>query len=167
MKTEGIPGEAKQVLKYLGRYTHRIAISNRRILGIADGKVTFTYKDRQDNDREKVLTLDADEFVRRFLMHVLPARFHKIRHFGLLAIRNRKTKLLAAQLELAPAAPTGMRPGPGIVAAVPPTANPCCPVCGANTRVMLEVLPPKVFRPAMYHPTARVPPQSFDPETTC
>ena len=83
--------------------THHIAISNRRILGIADGKVTFTYKDRRNNDQEKMLTLDAGEFVRRFLLHVLPARFHKIRHFVLLAIRNRKTKLLAAQLQLAPA----------------------------------------------------------------
>src|SRR5690606_220246 len=89
-------GGPEQVLKYLGRYTHRIAISNRRILNVADGKVTFTYKDRRNNDQEKVLTLDVEEFVRRFLLHVLPVRFHKIRHFGLLAIRNRKTKLLAA-----------------------------------------------------------------------
>lgn len=159
-------GGPEQVLKYLGRYTHRIAIRNRRILSVADGKVTFTYKDRQDNDREKVLTLDAGEFVRRFLLHVLPARFHKIRHFGLLAIRNRKTKLLAAQLELAPA-PTDLCLSAGIVAIVQPTANPCCPVCGSNTQVMLEALPPKVFRANMLRPTARAPPRSFDLGTTC
>jgi hypothetical protein len=152
-------GGPEQVLKYLGRYTHRIAISNRRILGIADGKVTFTYKDRRNDDRDKVLTLDAGEFVRRFLMHVLPARFHKIRHFGLLATRNRKTKLLAAQLELDPA-PQDLCPGAEIVAIGQPTANPCCPVCGANTRVKLETLPPKVFRANMLHPTARAPPES-------
>jgi hypothetical protein len=147
-------GGPEQVLKYLGRYTHRIAISNRRILGVADGKVTFTYKDRRNDDRDKVLTLDAGEFVRRFLLHVLPARFHKIRHFGLLATRNRKTKLLAAQLELDPA-PQDLCPGVGIVAIGQPTANPCCPVCGANTWVKLETLPPKVFRANMLHPKTK------------
>ena len=147
------------VLKYLGRYTHRIAISNRRILGIADGKVTFSYKDRQHNDREKVLTLDVGEFVRRFLMHVLPAGFHKIRHYGLLAARNRKTKLLAAQIELAPAQ-QAQSSGSGLVVAEQPTARPCCPICGSNDRLKLEVIPPKVFRANMSRPAARAPPET-------
>lgn len=159
-------GGPEQVLKYLGRYTHRIAISNRRILGIADAKVTFTYKDRRNNDRQKVLTLDTDEFVRRFLLHVLPARFHKIRHFGLLSVRNRKTKLPAAQLQLIPA-PTDLCPDTGIVVIGLPTAKPRCPVCGANAQVMMEIFPPKVFRPVMSHPTARAPPPSFGTATTC
>ncbi len=151
-------GGPDQVLKYLGRYTHRIAIGNRRILNIANGKVTFTYKDRQKNDQEKVLTLDAEEFIRRFLMHVLPAGFHKIRHYGLLAARNRTTKLLAAQLLLAPE-PLGQFPESGLVVTEQPTAKPCCPVCGSQARVSVEVLPPKVFRANMLQPTARAPPE--------
>jgi len=154
-------GGPAQVLKYLGRYTHRIAISNRRILNIADGRVTFSYKDRQDKDREKVLTLNVEEFVRRFLLHVLPAGFHKIRHYGLLAARNRKTKLLAAQLRLAPES-QGQFTDSGLVLTEQPAARPCCPVCGSNERAMVEILPPKVFRANMSRPTARAPPQSPD-----
>jgi hypothetical protein len=136
-------GGPAQVLKYLGRYSHRIAISNRRILAISDGRVTFRYKDRQHNDQEKVMTLSVEEFVRRFLMHVLPAGFHKIRHYGLLAARNRKTKLLAAQLELTPAL-QDLFPSSGLVVTEQSTSRPCCPVCGSNNRVIVEVLPPKV-----------------------
>ncbi|MEQ1916876.1 MAG: IS91 family transposase [Gallionella sp.] len=151
-------GGPAQVLKYLGRYTHRIAISNRRILAIADGRVTFSYKDRQHNDQEKVLTLSVEEFVRRFLMHVLPAGFHKIRHYGLLAARNRKTKLLAAQVELDPTS-QGQFPGSGLVLTEQPTARHCCPICGSNEQLKLEVLSPKVFRANMSRPPARAPPQ--------
>jgi hypothetical protein len=153
-------GGPKQVLKYLGRYTHRIAISNRRILNIADGRVTFSYKDRQHNDQEKVLTLDVEEFVRRFMLHVLPAGFHKIRHYGLLAARNRNNKLLAAQLELAPESQEWL-PGNGLVLTEQQTARPCCPVCGSSERITLEVLPPKVFRANMARPTARAPPEKL------
>jgi len=79
---------AQGVLQYLGRYTHRIAISNNRILAIQDGQVSFLWRDYADGNRLKTLTLKADEFIRRFLLHVLPDRFVKIRHFGLLANRN-------------------------------------------------------------------------------
>ncbi len=78
------------VLDYLGRYTHRVAISNHRIVSLQDGAVTFTYRDRADNDAIKQMTLDALEFIRRFLLHVLPDGFVKIRYFGFLAHRNRK-----------------------------------------------------------------------------
>ncbi len=78
------------VLQYLGRYTHRIAISNNRILSIQDGQVSFLWRDYADHNRQKTMTLQADEFIRRFLLHVLPPRFVRIRHFGLLANRNRK-----------------------------------------------------------------------------
>jgi hypothetical protein len=78
------------VLQYLGRYTHRIAISNNRIRTIQDGKVSFRWRDYADQNRQKTMTLKADEFIRRFLLHVLPARYVRIRHFGLLASRNRK-----------------------------------------------------------------------------
>jgi hypothetical protein len=80
----------QQVLEYLGRYTHRVAISNNRIVSIKNGKVTFTYRDRQRNDQIKAMSLDADEFIRRFLLHVLPKRFMKIRYFGFLANTNKK-----------------------------------------------------------------------------
>lgn len=152
-------GGPAQVLKYLGRYTHRIAISNRRILSIADGRVTFSYKDRQHNDQEKVLTLSVEEFIRRFLIHVLPAGFHKIRHYGLLAARNRTTKLLAVQLELA-SEPGVHLPGAGLVVPEQPATRPCCPVCGSNERAIMETLPPKVFRANMLRPAARAPPES-------
>jgi len=79
-----------QVLEYLGRYTHRVAISNNRILAIDNGKVTFTYRDRQDNNELKTMSLAADEFIRRFLLHVLPYGFMKIRYFGFLAHTNKK-----------------------------------------------------------------------------
>ncbi|MHC4843722.1 MAG: IS91 family transposase [Planctomycetota bacterium] len=79
-----------QVLEYLGRYTHRVAISNNRILSILNGKITFTYRDRQRNNEIRKRTLAADEFIRRFLLHILPGGFMKIRYFGFLAHTNKK-----------------------------------------------------------------------------
>ena len=84
---------AKSVIKYLGRYTHRVAISNERILSEENGEVTFKYRDYKDNNKMKEMTLKAEEFIRRFLMHILPPGFMKIRHYGLLGNRNKKTKL--------------------------------------------------------------------------
>jgi hypothetical protein len=84
---------AKGVLQYLGRYTHRIAISNNRIIAIRDGKVSFLWRDYANGNCKKIMTLQADEFIRRFLTHVLPTRFVRIRHFGLLANRNRKDNI--------------------------------------------------------------------------
>ena len=81
------------VVKYLGRYTHRIAISNQRILSFNKETVTFEVKDYKNNNKKKTVTLKGTEFIRRFLMHILPNRFVKIRHYGILANRNRKTKL--------------------------------------------------------------------------
>jgi hypothetical protein len=78
------------VLQYLGRYTHRVAISNNRIVSMQKGAVTFTYRDRADNNKQKRMTLSATEFIRRFLLHVLPDGFVKIRYFGFLAHRNKK-----------------------------------------------------------------------------
>jgi hypothetical protein len=84
---------AKGVLQYLGRYTHRIAISNNRILAVRDGNVSFLWRDYAEDNRQKTMTLKPDEFIRRFLLHVLPARYVRIRHFGLLANRNRKDNI--------------------------------------------------------------------------
>jgi Zn ribbon nucleic-acid-binding protein len=80
----------QQVLEYLGRYTHRVAISNHRIISIDNRRVTFTYKDRQNDDEIKKMTLDADKFISRFLLHVLPKGFFKIRYFGFLSHTNKK-----------------------------------------------------------------------------
>jgi len=86
-------GSPQTVLDYLGRYTHRVALSNDRILSLENGQVTFTYRDRKDKDRLKSRTLDAHEFIRRFLLHVLPDGFMRIRHFGFLANRCKKQTL--------------------------------------------------------------------------
>lgn len=84
---------AGYVLQYLGRYTHRVAISNSRIEQIENGSVTFKWRDYKDKNKEKHMTVSAEEFIRRFLMHILPDKFVKIRHFGILGNRNKRTKL--------------------------------------------------------------------------
>lgn len=84
-------GKPENVIEYIGRYSFRVAISNERIKDISNGKVTFEYKDYKDESKVKLMTISAEEFIRRFLLHVLPSRFTKIRHFGLLSNRNRKT----------------------------------------------------------------------------
>jgi hypothetical protein len=81
------------VLQYLGRYTHRVAISNHRLVSLADGQVSFRWRDSADNNEQKLMTLSQDEFLRRFLLHLLPKGFVRIRHFGLLANRRRSTLL--------------------------------------------------------------------------
>jgi len=86
-------GGPEHVFRYLGRYTHRVAISNNRLLSLADGKVQFRFKDYADSQKNKALTVNAPEFIRRFLLHVLPARFVRIRHYGLMGGRNVHTKL--------------------------------------------------------------------------
>ena len=83
----------EQVLDYVGRYTHRVAISNNRLLDIAEGKVTFRYKDYRHDAQQKTMTLEAEEFIRRFLLHVLPEGFQRIRYYGFLANRYREQKL--------------------------------------------------------------------------
>jgi hypothetical protein len=84
---------AERVLKYLGRYTHRVALANDRIVGMEGGRVTFRYRDSADHHLMKRMTLDVFEFIRRFLLHILPEGFMKIRHYGILSNRHRSTKL--------------------------------------------------------------------------
>jgi len=86
-------GGPQQVLEYLGRYTHRVAITNNRILSIEKGQVTFSYRDRADGNEVKTMSLKAQEFIRRFLLHILPKGFMKIRYFGFLAHTNKKTSI--------------------------------------------------------------------------
>jgi hypothetical protein len=96
-----------QVLDYVGRYTHRVAISNNRLLSMNDGKVRFRWKDYRDGNRQKTMTLDGQEFIRRFLIHVLPVGFHRIRYYGFLGNCHRARKLARCRelLGMAPAAP--------------------------------------------------------------
>jgi hypothetical protein len=96
-------GGPEQVLGYLGRYTHRVAIANSRLVGLEDGKVSFTWKDYRQDGNTKTMTLEADEFIRRFLQHTIPDGFHRIRHIGFLANCHRAGKLgLCRQLLAAP-----------------------------------------------------------------
>ena len=96
-------GGPEHVFRYLGRYTHRVAISNHRIVDFKDGNVVFTVKDYADDGKKKLMTLNAVEFIRRFLLHVLPDGFVRIRHYGLYAGRNVRTKLATARHLLEPA----------------------------------------------------------------
>jgi Putative transposase/Transposase zinc-binding domain len=98
---------SEQVLKYMARYTHRVAISNDRLLDIEDGKVVFRWKDYRDNNRHKTMALAAKEFIRRFLMHVLPEGFQRIRYYGFLANSCRKQKLALCRqlLQMPPSEP--------------------------------------------------------------
>jgi len=106
-------GGAQQVFRYLGRYSHRVALANDRLLALEDGYVLFRWKDYADEQRTKVMRLTADEFVRRFLLHVLPKRFVRIRHYGLLAGRNVSTRLQRCR-ELLGAAAAAKAPTPPV-----------------------------------------------------
>jgi hypothetical protein len=98
-------GGPEQVLAYLGRYTHRVAISNHRLLSLQDGKVTFSWKDYRHGNQQSLMTLRTDEFIRRFLLHVLPRGFQRIRQFGLLANRRRREQLARCRQLLGQATP--------------------------------------------------------------
>jgi hypothetical protein len=125
------------VLAYLARYTHRVAISNHRLIAFDNTGVTFRYKDyRRDHaERRRIMTLGTDEFIRRFLLHVLPKGFHRIRHYGLLASGRRKANVARArELLLAP------EPAKILESPPPPHPRPPCPCCGGRM-VMIETFP--------------------------
>ncbi len=120
------------VLKYLARYTHRVAISNARLVNFDGDRVTFTYKDYADASKTKTMTLDAAEFLRRWVQHVLPSGFVKIRHYGLLANRHREDKLAACRRLL-------VASGLGPVACEPAVRRPDpCPACGCEQWCIVE-----------------------------
>lgn len=133
----------KQVLEYLGRYTHRVAISNERILNIENGAVTFAYKDRATNENRK-MTLDAAEFIRRFLLHVLPKGFVKIRYFGFLSHRRKKEaiarirELLNAVEDFAAKTPETVRE---ILIRLTGIDMVKCPHCGNGRMCTIKQLP--------------------------
>jgi hypothetical protein len=141
------------VLAYLSRYTHRVAISNRRLLAFDAAGVTFRYKDyrRDGGQRPRVMTLATDEFIRRFLLHVLPRGFHRIRHYGLLAASARKVSLARARELLAVALPPADEASPE----EPRDTHSPCPCCGGQM-VVIEIFarwcqpraPPRASRSA-------------------
>ena len=139
-------GGPEQVLKYLARYTHRVAISNRRLLSMQDGRVTFEYKDYADADQRKVMTLDATEFIRRFLLHILPSGFVRIRQFGFLANRARGKKLALCRMLL------GV-PTPEKVISIDRAREPKpCPVCKIGHLVLIRLVPVA----SLYSPSPRL-----------
>jgi hypothetical protein len=135
----------KQVLAYLSRYTHRVAISPSRLLTLEEQArtVTFAWKDYADGAKRKTMSLQVGEFVRRFCLHLLPERFVKIRHFGFLSNRQRQSKLAQARRLLA------KRSAPSIAVA-PEPASPrnmappvLCPYCGSDQLLLVEIVPPQ------------------------
>lgn len=138
-------GGPPQVIEYLGRYTHRVAISNHRLLALEDGQVSFRWKDYREAGATKVMTLTAVEFIRRFLLHALPRGFQRIRYYGLLANCQRAAKLpLCRRLLSAPMA--DLLPAPAdyrdFYAALTGKNLRLCPECGRGTMVRIEFLPP-------------------------
>jgi hypothetical protein len=143
-------GGPQQVIEYLGRYTHRVAISNHRLIALNDGNVSFHYKDYRHNSKQKVMTLTAEEFIRRFLLHTLPPGFQRIRHYGLLANIHRKEKLavcrgllalLSILLPLAAAADCTL------LESLPAERLDQCPRCGVGTMQPAHWLIPLVRTP--------------------
>jgi hypothetical protein len=131
-----------QVLAYLARYTHRVAISNHRLVALSDGRVTFTWRDYRDAAKIKPMTLEADEFIRRFLLHVLPDGFQRIRHYGFLANGHRRAKLalIRGLLPATPIAGDGASREGDRKRAEEPLERPPCPCCGGRMMI-IEILP--------------------------
>ena len=146
-------GGPQQVLDYLGRYTHRVALSNNRLVGFEHDQVSFRYKDYAHGNRRKVLTLGAGEFIRRFLLHVLPRGFMRIRHYGLLANRAKRLKLAQARNALDHPRPNPHRSQPESVEAfwlrVASLDIHECPHCHAGRMVLIG---------SLHSPRARGPP---------
>ena len=146
-------GGPQQVLKYLARYTHRVAIANKRLISLHGRKVTFRWKNYADANQPKTMTLDAVEFIRRFLLHVLPSGFMRVRHFGFLANRSRRTKLECCRELLASAAKRGQpadsanEPNPEAPTEASPGSSGkeehhLCPACRKGRMLTVEVLLP-------------------------
>ncbi|PYN12718.1 MAG: IS91 family transposase, partial [Candidatus Rokuibacteriota bacterium] len=134
-----------QVLEYLGRYTHRVAISNERLVSHTDGVVRFRWRDYADGDRVKIMTLAAEEFIRRFLLHVVPDGFVRIRHFGFLANRTRRAKLARCRALLAqPPAPaaSAIESVAALMRRLTGIDIERCPVCQQGRLHVTEILTP-------------------------
>jgi hypothetical protein len=131
-------GGPEAVLAYLSRYTHRVAISNSRLISLDDAGVTFKWKDyrAEQRERQKIMTLASDEFIRRFLTHVLPKGLHRIRHYGLFAKGSCADNIARARQLLAVSKPEGQP-----IAAAADQSKPVCPCCGGRL-IIIEVFEP-------------------------
>jgi hypothetical protein len=141
-------GGPEQVLDYLGRYTHRVAISNDRLVRLEDGEVTFRWKDYRHGNKQKLMTLKADEFIRRFLLHVLPSGFVRIRHFGFLANHHRETKLalcreLLGVFQADPQQSSTPDAWTTLYEMLTGESLGLCPACHQGRMVTVEILPPQ------------------------
>jgi len=145
-------GGPEQVLAYLGRYTHRVAIANSRLVALADGQVSFRWRDYRHHDKLKVMTLAAEEFIRRFLLHTLPDGFHRIRHYGFLANGQRAAKIALCRRLLA-------APSPDAIVRPPDYRERCrqltghaldiCPCCGGKMELIAPLPRPSLLSMAM------------------
>jgi len=137
--------KAETIVRYLGRYTHKIALSDSRIMNIKDDQVTFNYKDYRDN-KDKCMQLNGEEFIRRFLMHVLPNGFMRIRHYGFLSNRSRRQKLDTIRSCLHSQAEPVMTDKPTVD--VSPISNMTCPCpkCKAGHLQIRYEIPPKYIK---------------------
>jgi hypothetical protein len=138
-------GGPEQVLKYLARYTHRVAISNHRLVKLEDGQVHFHWKDYADGNQHKTMALEAVEFIRRFLHHVLPSGFVRIRHYGLLAHRRRQENLARCRILLSVPPPAEVADTETAAETPASSGGECperCPVCGQGRMVIVEVWQP-------------------------
>jgi len=142
----------EQVLRYLGRYTHRIAIGNERLVQLDGGRVTFAYRDRQRGNRRRRLTIDAPQFIRRFLLHVLPPRFVRVRHYGLQA-NGCRTRLLdkARAFLRTPTSPTPEStcriPWKDLYVQITGRDPDLCRSCGRGVLRVIAVLAPTLLVP--------------------
>ena len=139
----------EQVLQYLGRYTHRVALSNDRLVDLQDGVVRFRWKDYRDGNRVKLMALPAEEFIRRFLLHIVPERFVRIRHFGFLANRARPAKLERCRQLLCLPVPSPAPPAesvPALLLRLTGIDIERCRACGQGRLACVETLRPT--RPA-------------------
>jgi len=141
-------GGPQQVLDYLGRYTHRVAISNDRLVRLQDGEVTFRWKDYRQGNKQKLMTLKAEEFIRRFLLHVLPSGFVRIRHFGFLANCHHATKLaLCRELlglpQVGPEQSSTPRDWETLYETLTGESLTLCPACHQGRMITVEILPPQ------------------------
>src|ERR1700687_2201854 len=127
-------GDAEHAVRYLGHYTHRVAISNHRLVAFVNDEVTFKWRDSAHNNEQKLMTLSLDEFLRCFLLHVLPKGFVRIRHFGFLANRRRAT-FLPLCLQLLGAVPPSQT-DPAVSPAQEPSPLSLCPKCGGRMLVI-------------------------------
>jgi Putative transposase/Transposase zinc-binding domain len=138
-------GSPQTVLDYLARYTHRVALSNDRIVKLENGQVTLSYRDRKDGDRKKTIPLEAHEFIRRFLLHVLPEGFMRIRHFGFLANRSKKQALTQCR-KLLGANPASLQSpsesAKDLLLRITGIDLSRCPSCHNGTLIVVAELPP-------------------------